>query len=698
MRTFSPLPLLSALGVLSAAATSAVAAADTSQWKCESCPFEKGVSGALDVGAGLVSDSSAKGGDFTGLNTKGGFLVLGGTARLRCADGLFGSVSASDLDLDSRSLAAELGQEGLYSLRIGYAEIPHLLSDSATSPFLGVGGATLTLPPGFPAATTTAMPLAGTLQPVELGFKRKRLDAGVTWLFGQEWSTRISLRHDVRDGTQRSSGSFYASASQLVVPVDQVTDQFEASVSYASRQMQATLAYQVSLFRNGQESLTWSNPFTPIVSGASTGQLALAPDNQFHQIVGSLGYDISPKIRASGDFAFGRMTQDATFLDPTLNLDPAAGLPDRAALPAQSLRGRANTFNGSVRITANPTERLRLNASYARDLRDNRTPSESYPAVSTDMFLGAQPRSNQPFSFTQDRFKVSAEYRGPGSLKGSVGADQEYMKRTRQEVGTTRETTLWGRLAAQPRDDLSLALKLAHAQRGHSTYGIATWIDPAENPLLRKYNQADRTRDTAGLRADLTVRDNVTLGFNVDYAKDDYSRSVIGLTEARSVNVGTDLSAALNEATQVHLFAQGERIRSTQAGSQLFAQPDWYGRSKDRVDTVGLGVKHGLPNGKYEMGADFVLARSRGDVTVDGVSAAPFPTAATSLHSLKLHASYRLTDSVSLTGSFWFEQYAAQDWRLDGVLPSTVPNLLNLGEQTPHYGVSIVRVALRYRF
>jgi MtrB/PioB family decaheme-associated outer membrane protein len=462
--------------------------------------------------------------------------------------------------------------------------------------------------------------------------------------------------------------------------------------------LQATLAYQVSLFRNGQESLTWTNPFTPVVSGAGTGQLALAPDNQFHQIVGSLGYDISPKIRASGDFAFGRMTQDATYLDPTLNLDPAAGLPDRTGLPAQSLRGRANTFNGSVRITANPTERLRLNASYARDLRDNRTPSESYPAVSTDMFLGLQPRSNQSFSFTQDRFKLNAEYRGPGSLKGSVGADQEYMKRTRQEVGTTRETTLGGRLAAQPRDDLSLAFKLAHAQRGHSTYGVATWIDPAENPLLRKYNQADRTRDTAGLRADLTVRESVTLGFNVDYAKDDYNRSVIGLIEARSVNVGADLSAALNEATQVHLFAQGERIRSKQAGSQLFAQPDWYGRSKDAVDTVGLGVKHGLPNGKYEMGADLVFARSRGDVAVDGVSAAPFPTATTALDSLKLHASYRLTDSVSLMGSYWFEQYTAQDWRLDGVLPSTVPNLLSLGEQTPRYSVSIVRVALRYRF
>ncbi len=39
MRTFSPLVLLGALGALSVAASGALAAVDTSQWKCESCPF-----------------------------------------------------------------------------------------------------------------------------------------------------------------------------------------------------------------------------------------------------------------------------------------------------------------------------------------------------------------------------------------------------------------------------------------------------------------------------------------------------------------------------------------------------------------------------------------------------------------------------------------------------------------------------------
>ncbi len=161
MKIYSSLFLLGALGALSVAASSAVAAVDTSQWKCETCPFEKaGTSATLEVGAGAVSDDSAKFGDYTGLNKKGGFLVLGGAARYRGEGGLYGSLTAADLGLDARSLAAEVGKEGLYTLRLGYAEIPRYLSDDARSPFLGVGGSVLTLPGGFPQSTTGAMPLA----------------------------------------------------------------------------------------------------------------------------------------------------------------------------------------------------------------------------------------------------------------------------------------------------------------------------------------------------------------------------------------------------------------------------------------------------------------------------------------------------------------------------------------------------------
>jgi MtrB/PioB family decaheme-associated outer membrane protein len=693
MNAFSPLFVLAAAGALSIAPGRA-RAVDTSQWKCETCPFEKeGRSVTVEVGAGAVSDASSRFGDFTGLQRKGGFLVLGGSAQYRGEGGLYGRVAAADLGLDVRSLEFDGGREGLYTLRMGYAETPRHLHDGAMTPFLGTGGADLSLPAGYPAVDTAAMPLASTLRPIDVGAKRSRLDASFEWIAGDAWSTRVSLRRDVRDGTQRLSGSFFSSASHLVVPVDQVTDQLEVATAFAGSRLQASMAYQVSLFRNDHDGLTWSNPFTPVVAGADRGQLALAPDNQFHQVLGSAAYEVTPWLRASGDIAFGRSTQDAGYLAATLNPNLAA------AVPVSSLQGKADTFNTSVRLTASPSAALRLHASYARDVRDNRTPRGSYPAVSTDMFLDPVPRTNQPFSFTQDRFKLSADYRGPGSLRTEVGFDEDDRERTLQEVVTTRESTLWGRVRAQPLDTVSVALKLAHARRDASTYGIASWITPPENPLLRKFNLAERRRDSAALRADATIGEAVNVGFGIDYAKDDYNQSTIGLLDGRSVGLGADLSAMVSDQTQAHGFVHSERIRSNQAGSQVFAAPDWSGRNDDRIEVLGLGLKHTALKGRLELGADAVRSRLRNDVSVDAlVTSPPFPTIRTTIDSLRLRAVYRLQDNLSLVGQWWYERYQSQDWHLDGVLPGTVSNLLAFGEQPPRYTVHVVQLSLRYRF
>jgi MtrB/PioB family decaheme-associated outer membrane protein len=694
MKTLSPLLLL---GTLSAAVGSAYAV-DTSKWKCESCPFEKeGFHATVNGGVGTVSEKSPKFGDYTGLDDDGPYLDLGGSAQFRSAGGFYGGVTGSDLGLDSRSLGAEIGRDGLFGVRLGYAQIPRHLTTGAASPFLGFGGPVLSLPAGFPAGTTAGMPLASTLQPVELGYKRQRFDLGATGIAGTSWTFGLSWRRDVRDdGAQRTAGSFFSTASHLGAPVDQTTDQVEASVSFLGRAFQASLAASVSQFRNNQEALTWANPFTPLAAGATTGQLALAPDNKFTQVLATAGYDITPRIRASGEVAAGRMTQDSPYLAATLN--GSLGTPAQLALPAQSLDGSVDTFNASLRLSATPIAPLRLNASYARDEHDNRTASRSYPGVVTDTFLDPVARTNQPFSFSRDRFKVSGDYRLSTRLKASAGADYDTIDRTLQEVATTKETTVWGKASVQALQNVSLSAKLTHAGRDISGYGVAGWVNPPENPLLRKYNLADRRRNTGGGRVDATFAEIVSIGLHYDASVDDYRNSTIGLLDGRSAAFGGDVAVAVSDNTHVVLYAQSEHIRSRQAGSQVFAQPDWSAHGKDVTHVGGLGVKHSALAGKLVLGGDLGIARSRSDVRVDaGPADPPFPTARTTRETLKLRADYRVLDNLSVLFNYWYERYKAEDWRLDGVLPGTIPNLLALGEQVPDYRVHVVGVSVRYR-
>ena len=698
MKTSNQLFLLGMLSVLSplaaaadAASGSAAAKVDTSQWKCEACKFEKGVSGTVELGAGSVSDKSAEFGQYNGLNKKGGFFIGDGAVRSRGEDGAYWNLNASNLGLETRSIDGEGGKQGSYKLRFKYDETTHQIWDGAQTPFLGSGGATLTLPAGFAAATTAGMPLAGTMQSVDLGVKRKLVGVGASWNRTSLWEYAINVRHETRDGNiMRNGGAFFVNAAQLVEPVDYVTDQVDASASYTGKKFQMKLAYYGSKFSNGMRSLTWDNPFTAI-AGETVGRLALAPDNQFHQVSATAGYQLSDRTRLSGDLALGRMTQNDSFLPYAVTV----------AGPGGSLNGRVATLDAALKLSSAVTERLRLSAAYTHNDRDNQTPQAIYNWVTTDIptFVGA-PRTNLPYSFTQDKLKLSADYRASANLRGSVGADFDTNKRTYQAVDTTHENTAWGKLSSRLMDKYDLAFKLARSERRLSgTYQVVPGIAPPENPLMRKFNMANRTRDTLGLRADFPVTERISVGLGYDLSEDEYSDSSIGLTSAEDTNLSGDVMVVFTEATRLHFFANHQEIKSKQAGSQIFAAADWSADYEDTIDSYGLGIKHAAIKDKLDIGADYSVTRSHSRINVStGAGNPEFPHLTGNLDSLKLYATYRLKENLSLQAGYWMERYDSRDWMLDGVAPATIPNVLTMGLQAPQYRVNVLRLSLKYKF
>lgn len=687
-----PLIILSAQAATAAADVTAV---DTSQWACKFCTFEEGFSGTVDLGLGNVSDNSFKFGEYNGLNEKGAFLIGDAALRARGENANYWNVDASNLGLDTRSLGVEGGTQGTYKLIFKYDELPHFISDSAATPYLGSGTDTLTLPGTWVKAGSTAgmTALATSLQPVDLETKRKRLGLGVSLVSVRDWEFAVNVRHETKEGTQRIAGTFFFNAAQLVQPVDYVTDQVDVSASYIGSKWQARLAYYGSTFSNNNTSLTWANPYTSTAGVDDKCQLALAPDNEFHQILASAGYSFSDKTRASADIAVGRMTQNQGYLAATLNSSLVV-----PALPQSSLDGSVDTLNANLKVVSMLTDKLRLNAAYIYDDRNNKTPQAAYPWVTTDQIVNAA-RTNLPYSFTNSTAKLSADYRATTRTRASAGFDYDTKERTYQEVAKTTENTYWGKVNTRARDNLDLMLKLAHADRSNSGYVVVPEISPPENPLLRKYNMASRTRDSAGLRADVSAWQTVNLGFGMDYANDDYSKSQIGLTESRDVTYSADASALLAKNTSLHLYLTREQIKSNQAGSQLFSTPDWTGENNDTVDTAGIGVKHAVIKNRLDVGADYTISHSRGEVTVyTGAPDPAFPDLISKLGIVKLYASYRIKDNMSLNGAYWYESYRNENWQLNGVTPSTISNVLAFGEQPPSYYVNVVMLSLRYKF
>ncbi|MCX7140853.1 MAG: MtrB/PioB family decaheme-associated outer membrane protein [Proteobacteria bacterium] len=701
MKTSKRLLLLSVLSALPGAAAAADGAAvDTSQWKCESCKFEQGTTGSVTMGAGAVSDNSAKFGDYTGLNRKGAYFIGDGDARYRGADGKYWNLNATNLGLDARSVDAEGGQQGKYKLQLKYDQIPHYLTNSSQTPFDGNRGASLTLPAGYPAATTGLMPLVGSLQSVDLGTERKTLGVGGSWTRTSEWEYAVNFRHETRDGTKRTAGAFFVNTANLAEPVRYETDQLDASASYTGKRLQMKFAYYGSMFRNENDSLTWKNPFSiPAFPGANIGQLALAPDNQYHQLQASSGFQFNERTRGTADIAAGRMTQNENFLASTMNAGLGAG-----PLPSTTLNGRADTLNANLKLTSAVTNKIRLNAAYSHNDRESHTPQAAYPSVTTDMFLGLPTtRTNMPYTFKQDKLKFSAEYKATAKTRAAIGYDNDTQQRNFQSIAKNREETVWGKATTGIMDKADLSLKLAHAERRNFGYIAAIGVTPLENPLMRKYNMASRTRETVGVRADVSPRENVTMGVGIDNSKDTYTESTIGLRDGSSFNVNGDISIAFTPATSVHVFANREVIKSQQAGSQAFSYADWTANNKDTIDFFGLGVKHAMIKDKLDVGADYGLSRSRGEVNVlTGVWTPGFPNLATSMNTFKLSMTYRVKENLSVNAGYWYERYESKNWAQEGLAPSGVPNVianfLAFGDPAPQYKVQVVRLSMKYKF
>jgi MtrB/PioB family decaheme-associated outer membrane protein len=668
-------------------------AVDTSRWACKYCKFEEGWNASLELGAGYVSDDSSKFGEYTGLDDEGVFAVGNAEAHYRSREGRWLDLTLTDFGLDTRALLAEGGKQGSYKLLLSYKETPHFITDTAVSPFLGTGSGVLTLPSGWVPATTTGgmLSLAASLHGIDLQTKRRAFDFGASVTPFAHWEFGVKVRHEEKTGNLGTAGSFLFNAAQFAMPVDYDTEQIDVSAAYSAGRFQARFAYYGSIFNNNEQTLTWANPYVPIVSGASSGQLAEAPSNQFHQLLASAGFELSQRTHATADVAVGRMTQDEAFVPYTLN----AGL-TTTPLPRSSLDGRVTTVRGNVRITSALTDRLRLNAAYSYDDRDNRTPQALYDWITTDA-LPAPLRTNLPYSLTHRVAKLDGGFAFTRDLRVDAGCDYDVYERDLQEVRRTHEYTCWGKGTARVIERADIMLKGAHARRTGSDYTAVPGIVSPENPLLRKYNLADRDRDSGMLRVDVELTERASLGAETSLAWDKYRNSVLGLLDGHSESVAADTGFAFSDDTSMTGYLSYEQIRSRQANAELIpGSPIWSARNKDTIETAGVGIKHHASD-KFDIGANYTVSRSIGEIDISG-AAEGFPDLTTRLHSVKLYATYRLKDKLSLHVAYWYERYQSRDWMLDGVAADTIPNVISFGQGTPAYHVHVIALSGRYEF
>jgi MtrB/PioB family decaheme-associated outer membrane protein len=487
------------------------------------------------IGLGNVSNKSAKFGEYNGLGDSGlygiGSFKLQGGGAYDSDDATRWRIRGNDLGLETRDVAIDYRVQGKFKLKFGYGESLRNHSDSYQSPYQGLGTGNLSLPSTWlkptvaqvsatavnfrvlspavgpapsltnPAPSAAQLALGQSIRDADLPSfhafkvksKRTTYDAGFGYTLGRQWELTGSFRHEKKAGTKPisaiSTKSTFESSLLLPDPIDTTTEQFNLGISYSAKRAFLQVAYYGSIFKNRIKAVTWQDPSNLAVFSTQGS----APDNQFHQLNMTGGYNLSPATKLVISGSYGRNTQNDSFLtDPQLPL----------GLPRSSFDGEVVSRSVNLKLTTRPFKRLNLSTGYKFDDRDNRSPVNTYvfydinvpraAAASTfnaalGLAAGALGNNiniyaNRPHSKRVNQYNLDGDYLVAQGQVLAVG--YQWQKNDRhcngtwyqcEDAATTRENAL--RVEWRARLGATVSSKLGYsAARRTVNYNVNAWL------------------------------------------------------------------------------------------------------------------------------------------------------------------------------------------------------------------------------
>jgi MtrB/PioB family decaheme-associated outer membrane protein len=669
---------------------------DTSEWKCQFCPFAGGYDAEVGVGASYVTEDAARFGNANGYDQAGAYADVGGEGHY-AKDSYRLNWFADDLGLASRALDVDGGRQGQFGFYLGYRELPYRLFDTTSTVYAAPAEDRLTLPAGWISGPETSdfTNLASSLRRQNIESDRKTISAGGHFVATSNFRLFADYRHQQRDGVDIVSGSNFTQASLLPRMLDFQTDLVDLGVGYANGPLNLSLAWFGSFFRNNVKSLSWENAFTSPV-GEEQRRMAQEPDNDFQQVSLSGSYRFSAYDTVLAfSAAMGQGTQDETLLPYTINTNIAA-----AALPRTSLDGKVDTGNYAFTLTASPLAKARVKLAYRYDQRDNQTAQVPWSRVIVDSFASGETELNTPYSFKRKRLNASGSYDLFKDVRVSGGYDRTELDRDFQEVASQTEDSGWGRISWRATEWLDINAKGGASNRDIDRYDTTVAASLGQNPLLRKYNLAYRYREFGELTASASPANlPITVAFSALWADDSYTRSTIGITDGTATHWNVDLNWAASARTSIYVFGGQESIEADQAGSETFAGPDWFANHKDDFLILGGGMQLTELWDNTSLRLDYTRTDGETRISIDTSAAGPgpFPNIDSTLDSLRLTMNYQRSEKLGFDLSLRYESFQTNDWAIAGVQPDTIPTVLSLGADPYNYDVWVIGLSFRYR-
>lgn len=511
--------------------------------------------------------------------------------------GVVAELWASDVAFNNQRYTLRISDPGDHYLMLEYNEVPHLYSTQARTLYGGTNPSILRISDNVQSALETA-PLtpAGDLTRAaiidenvhrrDIAVSRETGRVAFRWTPSAAWDVRFEYSNENRTGSAPFGTALNGfNTIEIPAPVSYTTQNFVASAQYVGklaedRNWSLAVAYNGSLFHNDYTSVTFDNPFrlsapTGSNNTANEGRASLAPSNEAHRLTVTGAIDLPFSGRYVGTLSYSEMLQNEPFLPFTINSSilSSTGVPmtDLSLLPARSLHGEIDEllFNNLLTMRFSPS--LTGTARFRHLQIDNNTPALFFPEyVRADGQRQTDDRQNYRPAYTRTTSGVDLNWRPRAGWTIGASAGWDRYDRDNREADVTNEYT--GRLFLDARPEqwewLRLRTSVLHAERRFESYDALNNVGvigypPAgvgfvQNPLLRKFDMADRNRTRIDASAELSFESGLTITPSGSWRNDQFGDNLanggeLGLKDETYWNAGVEAGMPIGDVATISI-------------------------------------------------------------------------------------------------------------------------------------------------
>jgi MtrB/PioB family decaheme-associated outer membrane protein len=397
------------------------------------------------------------------------------------------------------------------------------------------------------------------------------------------------------------------------------------------------------------------------------------------------------------------MRQDDDLIPYTIN--SAFATP---ALPDDSADVDVKTYLYNVLLAARPTNKMHVKGRFRYYEYDNNTQEINFPGfVFSDDFFDATPIANQPTSYKKMRAKADLGYNVWKRSRLNLGYTYNRTKQTNREVDTIQDHILSGSIDATPAAWLGLRASYERTERDISSYDfdvyLAEGLDLEQFPGLRKYDQADVSRDRVQFLANVFPVEPLAFSGSFIYGRDNFDKSDFGLTDDKHYILSLDADYALTDRLHLNAFYSYEQYENKQSGFGEFdGGPDttWDAEGQDVINTAGGGIKLAVIPDRLDFDISYSYSDVDGEINFDipGGGVVDWDTVdETQMHILDSKFRYRIWRGYYVTLGYLYEKFEFDDFNTEG-FTNTPTDAILAGILPEDYTAHIGYMKLTYKF